>query len=136
MSSDIQWREEYRIDNAEIDSQHKWLLEQAETLLKFDQIAPSTEELSSIVLQLFQYMEKHFDKEERLAKLIGDPKYDAHVKAHQLIIAKMNAMMTSCKTFEDLRPTLHEIFSNWVQRHIPSMDRDLALFIKSKHSIE
>ncbi len=136
MSTNIRWSSEYRIDNAIIDSQHQWLFELAERLLESDRLPLDSEEISPVVLNLYRYMESHFEREERLAKQVGYPGYDAQVNAHQMIVDRMNAMMKSCKTFEELRPKLHEIFSQWIEQHILVMDKDLALFIKNKHSLE
>jgi hemerythrin len=136
MSNDIQWSDEYRIDNAVIDAQHKWLFDLAGRLLEFDQLSHDFEEISTVVLQLYQYMETHFEQEERLAKRIGYPQYDKQVKSHQQIVDQMNAMMTTCKSFTELRPKLHEIFSQWVRQHVMTLDKDLALFIKNRQSTE
>jgi hemerythrin len=128
MPLDIQWREEFCIDNAIIDSQHKWLLKLAGRLLEIEPRPENFEEVKMIVMQLYQYMEFHFQREERLAKDIGYPKQEAHAKAHRIIIEEMNAMMISCTTFEDLRPQLHKIISGWIEHHVFTMDKDIAQF--------
>jgi hemerythrin len=132
MLSDIQWCNEYSIDNAIIDSQHKWLLKLAGHLMEIEPLPDNYEEVKMIVLQLYQYMEFHFKREERLAKEARYPKYEAHVKAHQLIIKKMNDMMTSCVTIEELQPMLHEILSSWIHNHVAILDKDIAQFIQNR----
>jgi hemerythrin len=132
MSQDIQWSDDLRSDNPIIDSQHKWLFSLARRLFASNIPARNYEEISDIVLQLYQYMEFHFEREEHLAKDSLYPQYDAQVRAHRSFIAKMNDMMTSCTTLEELRPRLYEIFYDWFKQHILTLDKDLALFIKNK----
>jgi hemerythrin-like metal-binding protein len=136
MPETIQWSEDLRIDNGEIDAQHKWLFDHAAQFFDFESLSNDFERVSKTVLQLYQYMEAHFEKEELAAKQVRYPKCEEMARAHQVIVNKMNAMMKTCKSLNELRPKLHEIFSTWITQHVLAMDKDLAQYIKEKRKVD
>jgi hemerythrin-like metal-binding protein len=81
-------------------------------------------------------METHFEKEEDMAKRVKYPKCEELEQSHQTIIDKMNAMMKTCKSLDELRPQLQDNFSTWIKQHVLTMDKDLATYIKSKRKVD
>jgi hemerythrin len=102
MSDFLVWSEEYGIDGGIIDAQHKQLFRLVGRLLEIDDTSRQTDDLKSIIMQLFQFMEFHFQREEKLAEDSGYPKIEILKKAHREIIDKMNEMMASCANYREL----------------------------------
>jgi hemerythrin len=136
MTENIQWTEELRTDNEAIDTQHQWLFDHAAQFFDADESTKEFEEISKTVLQLYQYMETHFEKEEVLAKEFGFPQSEELSEAHQYIVDKMNAMLRVCTSIEELQPKLHAIFSEWLKDHVLTLDKDLAAYIKENRKTE
>jgi hemerythrin len=136
MAELIQWSDELRIDNDALDAQHKWLFDLAARFFDFDINSFDFEEISKIVLELYKYMETHFEREEGMAKRVRYPKCEEMAQAHQAVIDKMNHMMKTCKSIDELRPKLYDIFSAWLSQHVLVLDKDLALYIKNKRKVD
>jgi hemerythrin-like metal-binding protein len=135
MSIDLQWRDEYSIDHSILDTQHKWLLKLAEHMLEIDFDPDDQEQIKTAVLQLFQYVEYHFDREIKLAQSVKHPQLEDHKAAHRVIIGKMNEMMTSCTNMHDLRLQLKEVILDWILNHIAILDKNLAQFVKKSKRV-
>jgi hemerythrin len=130
MSIAIEWCDAYNIDGGIIDAQHKQLLNLAGRVMEYDDAVRQKGELKEIVLQLYKYMEDHFQKEEQLAENCGYPKLDVLVKAHREIIEEMNGMMKTCTDYHALCGQLRKILFSWVTNHILNVDKDLGRYLE------
>jgi hemerythrin-like metal-binding protein len=72
-------------------------------------------------------MGSHFGNGERLMREIGFSDLDRHAARHKEIVAKMNRIVTSCHTLEQLHSRLRHLMLDWVLTHILRHDRAIAL---------
>jgi hemerythrin len=132
MSFNLEWCDDYCIDGGIIDSQHKKLLEIAGRALQIKDPSSESEILKETILALFQYMEYHFIREEEYAEIIKYPKLDFLKKSHSEIIVKMNTMMKSNLTLNDICNQLRQILVPWIINHMIKVDRDLGRYPSPK----
>jgi hemerythrin len=83
----------------------------------------------SCARDLFQYTRDHFAYEEDLMLRVGFPSYEAHVKSHQLLISRLNAL--SQQISDDMldRSEMEHFIKHWALFHIPKADFQLAEYL-------
>ena len=114
------WRPEYSVGNQEIDDQHKYLFE---LWLMLDSIRNQAENRLSLeqgLLSLFDYVEIHFQREEKL--LAGHPEINAHRKIHAQFVDKCREFMESFKQGDLETGTVVDFLKDWLINHIVKTD--------------
>jgi len=120
---------------AEIDAQHKELVDRLNTLTAMGHDAVSDEETKKTIDMVGEYILKHFTDEEKLQRQNNYPEYETHKKLHQHYVdefkklkEEFNANGHSLKFTMDLNNSL----INWIVKHIKSADVEFGKFLKSK----
>src|ERR1035438_4801402 len=85
MQAMFEWKNEYSVNLASIDAQHKKLFAIAEELHEAMRTGQTKPVLSKILDRLVQYTVTHFAQEEGLMKLHGYPDFAAHKSAHEAL---------------------------------------------------
>ena len=123
---EIEWRDEYRIDEGIIDEEHKSLIEMANQIFTIEHPESRREELIELVKNLFRYMEYHFEHEEDIMEQARVPDREAHARKHRILIEEMTRAL---KTHTDLREytvELRRLVSEWFVKHIVRVDTQMA----------
>ena len=129
------WSNNLLTGNREIDQQHKAIFDQAEKLFGWAQVGKAGEQLEEIFKFLENYIENHFQLEEKLQRQLDYPYYEQHRGEHneyrrryQTIKGQYNQNGPSLQlTMQTITFTLE-----WLTEHIHKCDKELASFIKYK----
>ena len=92
-SADIVWNDEYLLGDEYIDQQHKQLFEIAQKAKVIHKIKENEEKkikLRKIMTELYQYINYHFECEEKLMKKINYPLTSEHLKLHKKMKDQIN----------------------------------------------
>lgn len=126
MSVSFSWDEKYSVGNEEIDSQHKYMFELANSL-------PESIEDGSVkktVMALYKHILKHFSAEEAMMKNEGFPNAEEHMNMHNDLITKLNVITSMpFKDDEDLLKFKRFVY-DWVIEHIMHQDKKFFDFVK------
>lgn len=130
MGVSFSWDEKYSVGNEEIDGQHKYMFELANSL-------PESIEDGSVkktVMALYKYILKHFSAEELL---MNDEKFPCaveHMSLHNDLITQLNEITSiPFKGDEDLLKFKRFVY-DWVIEHIMHQDKKFFDFIKQKQN--
>lgn len=115
-----QWSDEYSVQNALIDEQHKKLFDLAATADKMIGKQTDSVEIKKVLIALFDYMKTHFSDEEAYMASIEYPMLEDHKEHHKEIIAQMVALIKNMKY--DFKQKLAIITEQWLVRHILQED--------------
>ena len=129
----IQWRESLAIGVAEIDVQHKELLERFDKLLTACEEGKGMQELKNLLGFLNQYVLTHFSDEEALQRQHNYPGYEAHRKEHESFVARIRKLQVEVD--QEGVAVYHVIETNnllfkWLINHISKVDKELGKFLK------
>lgn len=117
----IIWVPKYSVNHQGLDDQHKALFEMINTFfLQEDELLAI-----SILSDLSDYMELHFETEENLLKQINYPKYAEHIKQHDALRKKFQLLLTQLDNYDAEKH--HKIASflyKWLASHILKDDMD------------
>lgn len=79
----IEWKAEYSVHVAEIDAQHKKLIEIINQLMSVMYDTPTDEALLTIISQLLAYKKEHFQTEEKYFEQFGYAHQAEHEAQHR-----------------------------------------------------
>lgn len=96
----LNWRPEWESGNSEIDSQHKELIEIANSLVNMSFAGKGYQEAEPQVEKLLGHIVNHFETEEKILEAAGFPDFLAHAKIHMNLIAKALRLNESFKNGE------------------------------------
>lgn len=129
----MSWTDTYSTGIAEIDQQHKKLIDLINSL--HDAMAKGQGKivLGKTLGELIHYCASHFAVEEKLFDKHGYPEADEHKDKHQKMTSKVLALQ---QQFEQGKATLTievmDFLQQWLDKHILGTDKKYAPFLKSK----
>lgn len=129
----VEWREEYVIDNGVIDEEHKRLLDMANDVFALIDPEAQKAELIALVKALYCYMESHFEHEETLMQEAEFPQFATHAEKHRRIIAEMNQALRVQKDLNQYAAQLRHLMVDWVVQHIIDEDRKVAPYLDKSY---
>jgi len=121
------WQDQYRLNDEEMDEQHKDLFELANKLVASN----SKGELNANIQLLYQHVKEHFAAEEALMKDIQFQGYKGHEKEHQLMLEKLTAIDHKINNNDWQQADVEEFVDKWA-KHIMNSDMKFDAYIKKE----
>lgn len=121
----IEWTEDYSVGHAELDAQHRVLIEMVNSLIEVDAMEYEQEAIATIIGQLTDYAATHFGDEERLMAQSSYSGYEAHCLEHDAFRRKNEELHLAAQQEEGR--VVEEIITylrTWVVDHILGSDMD------------
>lgn len=135
-------KQDYAIGVSELDEEHQnlfSLIDDAQTLLKDENILYKYDNLIKILQGLKDYADVHFETEVSLMESLNYPELKEHVEAHDGFCKQVDSFnldmdTISLGTQDKLIEELLNYLKSWLQIHILDCDRKIALF-KTKAAV-
>lgn len=129
----FEWKPEYSVGHAEIDSQHKRLFALAGDLYDAMSSGKGKEVLSKTLSELVAYTKLHFATEERLMRAHHYPEYAGHKANHDALTKQVVEYQNDFETGRvGITVGLLQFLKDWLRHHIGETDRKIAIFLKSR----
>ena len=125
----FEWTTELSIDGGSIDRDHQHLIGMANHLLSEKQVEAHEGELSTILNEIFEYVQYHFEHEEELMVSCGYPLLQEHHEKHQEILQSMIRIVSHASTMKEVVEPFRELLVHWVVVHIGQEDRNIRDFL-------
>jgi hemerythrin-like metal-binding protein len=130
----IEWSEDFKIGEDEIDKEHWGLFALIHDLGDKLALGAAEASINATIEALVAYVNVHFEHEERLMQETGYPAFETHKKAHEALARQVAGFQ------EDLRrapetfdfEALMEFLSNWLSEHILKLDMEFAAYHKNQ----
>jgi hemerythrin len=127
------WSKDYSVNVAEIDKQHKKLLEHVNKLHAGMEAQIDKQDLHQLVVNMYEYAVFHFAFEEKLMKQHGMDYIEKHHKEHKLLLEHLKHISDAVP--DGKRPAFYseyDVSNDWFFAHIMSSDRKMGAFLNSK----
>lgn len=127
------WSDEFSINVAELDEQHKELLEHVNKLHAGVEAQIDKQDLHQLLAELYEYTAFHFASEERLMKQHGMKNVKKHHKEHKLLLKHLKHICNAVT--EGKRPAFYseyDVSNDWFLAHIMGFDKQLGTYLNSK----
>ncbi len=131
---------EYAIGIPRLDEQHQTLfslIEDAQTLLRDENILYKYDKLIKILDGMKDYADKHFAEEVSLMESINYPRLQLHKAAHDGFCQKVNSFSLDMDTIslgtqDDMLLELLDYLNGWLQTHILDCDKKISRFMNGE----
>ncbi len=121
----VEWKDSYKIGDAEIDAQHQYLFGLINKLIAANNVT----DIRALMMLMYKHTREHFVLEEGLMKKRGIPGLDAHIEQHNVILGRLNELsMDVGKGFMNKR-AIADLMTDWAMRHVVLEDGALALAV-------
>lgn len=118
------WNEQLEVGIAEIDEQHRWLVDTTNTLhALLSTEETQADELGDILEQLMDYTMNHFIVEEDIFARLGYPETEAHKAQHNVFCEKVMDLLTRHDMGETVGLDALNLLKSWLTNHIIKVDK-------------
>lgn len=131
------WSKDLETGNAQIDNEHKQLIQASNRLLEACAAGKGRSELANTVDFLTQYTKTHFSHEEALQVRYRYPDYANHKRYHETFIKIVENLSSRLKTEGPTVQLVAEInkqLAGWLINHIKTEDAKVAKHIQGRMS--
>ncbi len=127
----FEWSDAMSVHHAEIDSQHKRLIEMINSLHDAIVTRKSRDVHESIIKEMVQYTLTHFQTEEQYMQKINYPFLPNHKGEHEKFTVKALELQTRVENSGFILPleTLN-FLRDWLKHHILGTDKKYSVFMQ------
>lgn len=115
-----EWDDQYSVHNKHIDKQHQKLFDIAKRAAILIHKQVDSNEIKTILMELFDYMKFHFRDEEAYMEQIHYPHLADHREIHKEMIERVTDLIQNIKY--DFKQKLAIITRDWLVEHIMKED--------------
>lgn len=129
----IEWKADYSVNIAEIDDQHKKLVDLINTLHAAILSGTGKDALTHILADLVDYTLNHFATEEKFFDEYDYPESESHKQKHQDLVQQVAALQKKQADGEKvLTMDVMNFLRDWLQDHILGTDKKFGPYLNSK----
>lgn len=110
----LEWNERYATGHAETDAQHRHLFEMINRMMQVD----TADEIKPVLMQLYKHTREHFELEEAEIRRIGSPGLSAHIKGHNQLLSRLNALSAEVGQGRFHKAELVKLMTDWAMNHV------------------
>jgi hemerythrin len=127
------WKEEYRVDEARIDEQHKRLFEIAGRLHEAMRTGAGHGAMAPVLDELIAYTRTHFGTEESLMRTNAYPGFAAHRAEHEGLTERVLEFRRQFREGKvALTVEMLQFLKEWLVRHIGQSDRRFGRWLRER----
>jgi hemerythrin-like metal-binding protein len=124
----MKWNESYSVGIAEIDDQHRMLMQCIGSVESAVEAGEGWSAVHSALLTLSKYVDIHFAVEEGLMRIHAYPALGQHIAEHSQFRETLKAMQGMVLR-EDISGEMVTFLKGWWKGHIMNRDKDYAWFM-------
>jgi putative two-component system hydrogenase maturation factor HypX/HoxX len=121
------WQDFYAMNDASMDKQHQEIFTLANQLV----CSANREQLNNNIKLIYQHVKEHFNEEEQLMEQLDFDQYKGHVREHQVMLEKLEAMNHKISNDNWKQNDVQEFMDKW-GKHIIHSDMQLNNFQKQQ----
>lgn len=125
----LEWDDRYSVGVSRFDKQHRQLIKLINDLNEAMKLNKDDTYVNRILDELVDYTVNHFSSEENLMKRYNYPDFDAHVRIHKDLVAKVADFQKQFKSGNAmLNVELMQFLRSWLVDHIQGTDQRYGSF--------
>lgn len=121
----LEWKDEYSVGDAELDAQHRVLIDLINMLEDDSAIGP-------VLAALKRYVDEHFRTEEKRMEASGYPDLAAHIEQHKAFEEWLDSASRVQREGEValmLRESIRAYLTSWLVNHIMVSDKAYSPYL-------
>lgn len=132
----IKWRASFETGVAEMDEQHKKIIELINEIYPSIRKENCREKLQKILGEMDQYALEHFEAEEGLLAQQNYPELDEHRESHKEYMVSLQQLKVQLEgeggNDKDVATAIYSYLRQWWQDHIVELDKQYGPFLQEK----
>lgn len=135
----LRWDETMVLGIADIDEQHKTILEKFTELSEAFQAGKATDEIPEMILFLNSYAEKHFALEDKYMLEYAYPEIDVQRKEHSDFtrdVRELRKRIQQEGVSREVAIATSGKLIRWIIQHISNHDREMVSYVIEKMAAE
>jgi hemerythrin len=129
----LDWKDEFSVGVAEMDSQHKRWIEIINELHDAMKSGQTVKAMSSVLKKMTDYIVVHFKTEEALLEKNNYPGLDKHRIIHEKYALEIHSFVDQFSKGKILMSLdVMDSLKNWLTNHIKMSDKEYGKFITGK----
>ncbi|SHO49407.1 bacteriohemerythrin [Desulfopila aestuarii] len=129
----IKWRDSYETGIAEMDNQHRQLIQLINQLYGIIKEKDGFESVDAILQEMANYAEHHLRDEEKLLEEHGFPGLADQQKSHRNYFMKMDELQEAMeKDGRDAAQEIYVFLRQWWINHIVLEDKEYGPYLRGK----
>jgi hemerythrin len=129
----IEFTDELLTHVPEMDNQHRRLVELVNKISELLKAGDTKSAMEVLAKELKDYVDTHFEAEEKFMESIGFPKLESHKKIHEAFKKQVYEYVESLKEGDiDAFNEALSVTWSWLFNHIGTVDKDYGIFAKEK----
>ena len=124
----MQWKDEYSVGIAEIDDQHKGIVDLFTVINAAIEAREGWSDVFFKLEQLRDHARFHFAVEESLMRMHGYSKLAEHIELHKHFLSKLDQLQMTTLSRQVTMNTINYL-RNWYAEHMQTQDRDFVRYI-------
>lgn len=127
----VEWNKKYETGIEEFDEEHRIFFSITARFIETIKTRNSDNSVSKTFAELYKYAKSHFHMEEDAMERCEYPHYERHKKEHKSIVDSLDKLYSRYREGdEDVTVELLGFLTNWPEKHIPTYDRNLSIWLK------
>jgi hemerythrin len=126
----MSWQTDYQVGVAEIDNQHRRLVQMVNSLHEAMKSGTGKTLVPKVLNELVEYTVSHFSTEERFMQGARYPEYSLHKRQHEELtrqVLKIKAQVDGDSPVNTIE--VMNFLKNWLVNHILGSDKKLGQYI-------
>jgi hemerythrin len=129
----ITWNDSMSVQIAEIDTQHRCLIELVNRLHDSMKAGQGNAIIGAILSDILSYTKFHFSTEEKYFQQFGYPEYLRHKMQHDELAQKAKSLNESyAKGKLTITVEVLNFLTDWLKTHILESDKKYSSFLRGK----
>lgn len=124
------WKPSYELNVPEIDLQHRRLVGLINELYEAMNVARGQDVVNHILDELQEYIQEHFETEERFMRKYRYPEIEEHLAEHSRLgtqVLELNELRQQGDAIST--PELMSFLCNWLRDHLAGTDKKFGQFL-------
>ncbi len=123
------WEPRFGVGHDGIDADHERLFTLFNDFVTVVNDDREDSEIQSVLRDLLEYTDYHFDREERLMKRYGYPDYEQHKLMHDAFVRQLHDVNNALDAGGEKGAFVLSVLGKWLTGHILGVDKKLGAYI-------
>lgn len=128
----VAWQDSFGVGHADIDADHKRLFELFNEFVTAVNDNRADSDIESVLVELLEYTDYHFDREERLMREHGYPDYETHKTMHDTFVRQVHDVNNALDAGGEQGAFVLGFLGKWLSGHILGVDKKLGAFLRDR----
>lgn len=128
----VTWEDGYGVGHDGIDGDHRRLFELFNEFVTAVNDNRTDSDIENVLIELLEYCDNHFDREEKLMREFAYPEYEAHKAMHDAFVRQVHDVNNALDSGGEQGAYVLGFLGKWLSGHILGVDKKLGAYLRDR----